>query len=126
MPFLESNICEKICYKVFYSQILRYQRLCSNIEDFCSRTKMLGEQLIGRGYKFNKLSKEFVSVLNNYKGEFERWVIPLDIVKWFQDILHNSLLDPINQISQVSDVTNNLSQPVPEYTRARTHFFSQF
>ena len=70
MPFLESNICEKICYKVFYSQILRYQRLCSNIEDFCSRTKMLGCQLMERGYEFGKLSREFVKVLNNYKSEF--------------------------------------------------------
>ena len=126
MPFLESNICEKICYKVFYSQILRYQRLCSNMEDFCSRTKMLGDQLMERGYKFSKLSKEFVGVLNNYKGEFERWVIPIDIVKWFQDIFDNSLHDPINHSSLNSDSNFDFSQPVPEHTSARIHFYSQF
>ena len=126
MPFLESNIEEKICYKVFYSQVLRYQRLCTNIEDFCYRTKMLGEQLIERGYKFSKLSKEFVRVLGNYRGEFERWVIPVNMVKWFQDIFNNSLYDPINLNSPVSDLAFNFSQPAPEHTIARIHFYSQF
>ena len=51
LPFLESNISERICYKVFYSQVLQYQRLCSELFDFNSRVRILGEFLIKRGYK---------------------------------------------------------------------------
>ena len=87
---------------------------------------MLVDQLMGRGYEFSKLSREFVGVLNNYKGEFERWVIPIDIVKWFQDIFDNSLHDPINHSSLNTDSNFDFSQPVPEHTSARIHFYSQF
>ena len=58
LPFLNSNISEKICYKVFYSQVLRYQRLCSKREDFETRVKSLGEILIKRDYKRDLLCRE--------------------------------------------------------------------
>ena len=40
-PFLESNIDESLCYRVFYSQLIRFQRLCSEKRDFELRTKHL-------------------------------------------------------------------------------------
>jgi hypothetical protein len=33
LPFLESNISNKLCYLVFYGQVLRYQRLCSHLRE---------------------------------------------------------------------------------------------
>ena len=71
LPFLESNISERICYKVFYSQVLRYQRLCSDMVDFINRVKILGEFLIKRGYKRDLLCREFIQVTSNYRDEFE-------------------------------------------------------
>ena len=88
--------------------------------------ELLGCQLMERGYEFGKLSREFVKVLNNYKSEFERWVVPIDLVKWFRDIFDNSLHDSFNHSSPVSDGTLNFSQPVPEHTTARMLFYSQF
>ena len=87
---------------------------------------MLGDQLMARGYKFNKLRKEFVSVLNNYKNEFERWVVPINIADWFRDIFDNSLHDPINHSSLDSNSNFVFSQPVPEHTTAKIQFYSQF
>ena len=37
-PFLESNIDNGLCYRVFYSQVIRFQRLCSNCSGFETRT----------------------------------------------------------------------------------------
>ena len=41
LPFLESNLDLRICYKVFYGQVVRFQRLCSLLRDFEERTKLL-------------------------------------------------------------------------------------
>ena len=36
MPFLESNLDRGVCYRVFYGQVVRFQRLCTYREDFDS------------------------------------------------------------------------------------------
>jgi len=87
LPFLESNISNKLCYLVFYGQVLRYQRLCSYMKDFEARTKKLASQLIDRGYDPNRLSKQFTKVIGNYRAEFNRFAIPTDPNRWFKKIL---------------------------------------
>ena len=67
IPFLESNIDRKICYKVFYSQVLRYERLCSYQEDFTDRVRLLGNTLLRRGYNLDRLNKEFRRVIGTYR-----------------------------------------------------------
>ena len=90
LPFLESNLDGKICYKFFYGQVLRFQRLCSNIYDFEERVRFLLVTLLNRGYNFRFLKSEFCKVINKYISEFQRWVIPLDFDKWFKDISSGS------------------------------------
>ena len=41
LPFLESNLDIRICYNVFYGQVIRIQRLTSLKEDFETRVKFL-------------------------------------------------------------------------------------
>ena len=86
LPYLESNLDEKICYKVFYSQILRYQRLCNYISDFEERTYMLLDILLLRGYRLAKLRREFCRVVNQYICEFQKWVLPQNFDIWFSCI----------------------------------------
>ena len=125
LPFLNSNISEKICYKVFYSQVLRYQRLCSKREDFETRVKSLGEILIKRDYKRDLLCREFLKVIYNYRGEFERWEIPSNGKLWFKMILtqppdNHLTTRPLENIS-----TTYFSQPHSERIGDRVNFFSQ-
>ena len=86
MPFLETNIDRRICYKVFYGQIIRYQRLCSHITGFEERIKILIDTLINRNYKFNKLQREFCQAIESYIVQFQIWPIPLDFKIWFLNI----------------------------------------
>ena len=95
MPFLESNISSRICYKVFFSQVLRYQRLCSFRQDFEDRVYLLGKNLEERGYSVTKLGKEFRQVVDNYRLEFEKWDIPINSSSWFRLIFTN----PLNRFS---------------------------
>ena len=85
-PFLESNIDEGLCYRVFYSQLVRFQRLCSERADFELRTKHLGLILKNRGYKLTRLRNEFCKAINKYIREFQKWAIPLNLIEWFRKI----------------------------------------
>ena len=75
----------------FYSQVLRYQRLCTHIVDFNERTKILGGVLLQRGYMYKKLCKQFIRVVNKYRHEFERWEVPSNVHSWFSNIINNPL-----------------------------------
>ena len=90
LPFLESNLYSRICYKVFYGQIIRFQRLCNYQNDFEERVRFLLETLLGRGYNFGMLKREFCKSVNKYISEFQRWAIPLDFDKWFINISRNT------------------------------------
>ena len=100
LPYLESNLDEKICYKVFYGQTLRFQRLCNLISDFEGRTKMLLDILVNRGYRIGKLRREFCKVVEKYISEFHKWVLPSNFKSWFSDINLGNL--SANHPSQIS------------------------
>ena len=93
-PFLESNIDAGLCYRVFYSQIIRFQRLCSDISDFEQRTKHLGLTLKNRGYKLTHLERQFCKAINKYVREFQKWAIPLNLNNWFRQIFNEQSQQP--------------------------------
>ena len=125
LPFLTSNISNKICYKVFYSQVLRYQRLCTNLGDFVERTKMLASVLLKRGYDVGILCREFMAVIGNYKSEFERWDIPSDVKIWFGSIVTNPQTNTITNGPIDTRVALNFSQQLPETIGQRFSYYSQ-
>ena len=107
LPFLNSNINGNVCYLVFYSQVLRYQRLCSLIQNFNGRVKILGEVLLGRGYIYEKLEREFVRVVGKYRHEFERWEMSSNVKEWFHKIF-NPPADQLNNTSTQMSIDNSL------------------
>ena len=90
LPFLESNIDNKICYRVFYGQVIRFQRLSSFKSDFEIRIRFLAIILIDRGYKAYLLQKQFCRAINKYLTEFQKWAIPLDLKSWFTIIIQSN------------------------------------
>ena len=85
-PFLESNLDTRICYNVFYGQVIRIQRLTSLMEDFEQRVRFLADILIKRGYDSSILQKQFSRAINKYTKEFQKWSIPHDLKYWFSQI----------------------------------------
>ena len=85
-PFLDSNIDDDLCYRVFYSQIIRFQRLCTFRSDFEFRVLHLGKILLNRGYILRRLERMFCKALGKYAREFQKWTLPLDIKCWFNEL----------------------------------------
>ena len=87
LPFVSSNISWDVCYLVFYSQVLRYQRLTSYLVDFEDRVRQLAGILLGRNYIRGRLRRQFCKVISKYRSEFERWDIPTVSGLWFDSIV---------------------------------------
>ena len=90
LPFLDSNLDSKVCYRVFYGQIIRFQRLCSLKEDFEERVRFLANILLKRDYSVKLLQKQFCRAVDRYIQEFQKWTISLDLRSWFYDIIRSS------------------------------------
>ena len=65
-PFPDSNIHSRIGYNAFYLQLVRFFRLCNNVNDFCLRVKMLYTKLHKRGYSKSMLSRFFLKFCTRY------------------------------------------------------------
>ena len=87
LPFLESNLDSRICYRVFYGQVVRFQRLSTFREHFEERVKFLADILLARGYKRVFLQRQFCRAVGKYISEFQKWALPLDISAWFLQIV---------------------------------------
>ena len=108
LPFLESNVDGDLCHRVFYSQIIRFERLSSHRTDFERRTRYLGEILTSRGYNFNILERLFSKCIIKYATEFQKWYLPLNIKTWFSDIFK----DQPTGLIPLQATSNSFSQPL--------------
>ena len=87
MPFLESNLDKGVCYRVFYGQVVRFQRLCTYKTDFELRTRHLLGLLRDRGYQVGLLGRQFCRAVDKYISDFQRWELPTDIMGWFRSFI---------------------------------------
>ena len=67
MPHSSSGISRNIGVNVFYSQLIRIGRICSNSTEFCRKTKLLIETFIEKGYDPELLLHKCRLFVANYK-----------------------------------------------------------
>ena len=58
-PFSDGDVPRRPSYKVYISQLLRFARVCSHIDDFNARNKCLTAKLLKHGYRYHTLKKAF-------------------------------------------------------------------
>ena len=51
LSFLDSDVSRRPSYGVYISQLIRYSRVCSHIEDINARNKCLTAKLLKQGYR---------------------------------------------------------------------------
>ena len=61
-PFLDGDVPHSTSYGVYISQLIRFARLSSHIDDFKTRDKILTAKLLRQGYRYHKLRKAFSNV----------------------------------------------------------------
>ena len=58
-PFLDGDVPRRPSYGVYISQLIRFARLCSHVDDFNTRNKCLTAKLLKQGYRYHKLRKAY-------------------------------------------------------------------
>ena len=73
-PNLGGDVPRATSYGVYISQLIRYARACSSVEDFNDRNRVITEKLLKQGYRYDKLRKTFskfyyrnLTLINKYK-----------------------------------------------------------
>ena len=58
-PFPDGDVPRSPSYGVYISQLIRFARVCSNVDDFNNRNSFLTARLLKQFYKYNKIRKAF-------------------------------------------------------------------
>ena len=58
-PYLDGDVPRATSYGIYISQLIRFARACSSVEDFNLRNRVITEKLLNQGYRFHKLRKTF-------------------------------------------------------------------
>ena len=58
-PFLDGDVPRSPSYGVYISQLIRFARVCSNVDDFNNRNLFLIAKLLKQGYRYHKIRKAF-------------------------------------------------------------------
>ena len=53
-------------YGVYISQLIRFARVCSKVDDFNNRNLFLTAELIKQGYRYHKIRKAFSKLYHRY------------------------------------------------------------
>ena len=77
-PYLDGDVPRATSYGVYISQLIRFARACSSVEDFNIRNLTITEKLLHQGYRFHKLRKSFskfyyrnVTLLEKYNSNLK-------------------------------------------------------
>ena len=68
-PFLDGDVSCSASYGVYISQLIRFARVSSHVDDFNTRNKVLTAKLLRQGYRYHKLRKAFSKF---YRQHFDR------------------------------------------------------
>ena len=53
-PFLDCDVPRRPSYGLYISQLIRFARVCSHVDDFNTRNKCLTAKLLKLGYRYHK------------------------------------------------------------------------
>ena len=59
LPLLDGDVPRSPSYGVYISQLIRFARVCSYVDDFDNRNLILTAKLLKQGYRYHKIRKVF-------------------------------------------------------------------
>ena len=61
-------------YGVYISQLIRFARVCSNVDDLNNRNLFLTAKLLKQGYKYHKIRKEFAKFYHRHSELIVKYI----------------------------------------------------
>ena len=103
-PFLDGDIPRSPSYGVYISQLIRFARVCSNVDDFNNRNLFL-TKLLKQGYRYHKIRKAFSKFYNRHSELIVKYNIGL------KTLLQQGISEPIFYGGLVYKFKQNVGKP---------------
>ena len=87
--FLDGDIPRSPSYGVYISQLNRFARVCSNVDDFNNRILFLTAKLLKQGYIYHKIRKTFSKFYHRHSELIVKYNIG------FKTLLQQGISEPI-------------------------------
>ena len=95
-PYLDGNIPKVTSYGVYMSQLTRFARACTNVEDFHNRNLIMTKKLLQQGYRYHKLRNTFskfyhksLSLLDKYNLSLKSYLnIGISQPEFYGDVVY--------------------------------------
>ena len=88
-PFLNGDVPRSPSYGVYISQLIRFARVCSNVDDFNNRNLFLPAKLFKQGYRYHKIRKAFSKFYHRHSELIVKYNIGL------KTLLQQGISEPI-------------------------------
>ena len=88
-PFLDGDVPCSPSYGVYFSQLIRFARVCSNIDDFNNRNLFLTAKLLKQGYRYHKIRKTLSKFYHRHSELIVKYNIGL------KTLLQQGISEPI-------------------------------
>ena len=87
-PFLDGDVPRRPSYGVYISQLIRFARVCSHVDDLNTRNKCLTAKLLKQGYRYHKLRKAFSKFYRRHYELISKFNVGLKLLS------HQGLSEP--------------------------------
>ena len=88
-PLLDGDVPRSPFYSVYISQLIRFARVCSNVDDFNFRNLFLTAELLKQGYKYHRIQKVYSKFYHRHSELIVKCNIGLKI------LLQQGISEPI-------------------------------
>ena len=78
-PFLDGDVPRFPSYSVYFSQLIRFARVCSNVDDFNNINLWLTAKLLKQGYRYHKIRKAFSKFYHRHSELIVKYNIGLKL-----------------------------------------------
>ena len=76
-PFLDGDVPRSTSCGVYISQLIRFARVSSHVDDFNTRNKVLTTKRLRQGYRYHKLRKAFSKFYRRYFDPVSKYNVGL-------------------------------------------------
>ena len=124
-PFLDGDVPRSPSYGVYISQLIRFARVCSNVDDFNNRNLFLTAKLLKQGYRYHKIRKAFSKFYYRHSELIVKYNIGLKTLLQqgiSEPIFYGDLVYKLKRIVGKPNFSDQFKKIVKRYIRVGYNF----
>ena len=124
-PFLGGDVPRSPSYGVYISQLIRFARVCSNVDDFNNRNLLLTAKLLKHGCRYHKIRKAFSKFYHRHSEVIVKYNTGLKTLLQqgiSEPIFHGDLVYQFKRMVENPNFSDQFKKIVKRYKRVGFNF----